>query len=77
MKTCSKCRHEMIQGATEISFSRNAIHIVVKNIPASICPNCDNKTLAADIAFYIDQVLLAIFDAEQPIRMREIVFEAA
>ncbi len=77
MKTCSKCRYETIQGTTEINFSRNALHIVVKNVPASICTNCGNKTLNADIALYIDRVLKATFNREQPIRMREIVFEAA
>lgn len=66
----------MVAGITEINFTRNSLHIVVKNVPASICTNCGNKTLSANIALYIDRVVQAIFDTEQPIRMREVILEA-
>jgi YgiT-type zinc finger domain-containing protein len=66
----------MVSGITEINFTRKSLNIVVKNIPASICVNCRNKTLNADIALYIDHILQALFNIEQPVRMREIVLEA-
>jgi YgiT-type zinc finger domain-containing protein len=67
----------MISGITEINFNRDSLHIVVKNVPASICNNCGNKTLNAKVALYIDRIIQVIFEAEQPIRMREITLEAA
>ena len=66
----------MMSGITELNFTRKSLHIVVKNVPASICVNCGNKTLKAEIALYIDNILQALFNIEQPIRMREIIFEA-
>jgi hypothetical protein len=67
----------MASGTTDINFNRNGFHIRVKNVPASICTNCDNKTLAGNVALYIDHIVQAIFEKEQPIRVRELVLEAA
>jgi YgiT-type zinc finger domain-containing protein len=77
MKTGSKCRSTMMSGTTDINFNRNGLHIQIKNVPASLCPNCDNKTLDGKMALYIDRVVQAIFTAEQPIQVRELVLEAA
>ena len=77
MKTCSKCRSVMTSGTTDINFNRNGLHIQVKNVPASLCQNCDNKTLDGKVALYIDRIVQAIFTAEQPIQVRELVLEAA
>lgn len=67
----------MTSGTTNVNFNRNGLHIQVKNVPASLCPNCDNKTLEGKVALYIDRIVQAIFATEQPIRMRELVLEAA
>ncbi|MCG3155007.1 MAG: hypothetical protein DKINENOH_01605 [bacterium] len=77
MTTCSKCRSAMTPGITDVNFSRNGLHIQVKNVPASLCPNCDNKTIDGKVALYIDRIVQAIFATEQPIRVRELVLEAA
>lgn len=77
MITCSKCRSAMTSGTTNVNFSRNGLHIQVKNVPASLCPNCDNKTLEGKVALYIDRIVQTIIATEQPIRMRELVLEAA
>ena len=77
MKTCSNCRSKMILGTSDISFNRNGLHIVVKNAPAMLCTKCDHKTLEGNVALYLDQVVQAIFAAKQPIRVRELVLEAA
>lgn len=67
----------MTPGITDVNFSRNGLHIQVKNVPASLCPNCDNKTIDGKVALYIDRIVQAIFATEQPIRVRELVLEAA
>lgn len=67
----------MTSGTTDINFNRNGLHIQVKNVPASLCTNCDNKTLDGKIALYLDHIVQAIFTTEQPIQVRELVLEAA
>ena len=67
----------MTSGTTDINFNRNGLHIHVKNVPASLCPNCDNKTLDGKVALYVDRIVQAIFTTEQPIQVRELVLEAA
>lgn len=67
----------MTTGATNINFNRNGLHIQIKNAPASLCPNCDHKTLDGKVALYIDRIVQAIFATEQPIQVRELVLEAA
>ncbi len=67
----------MIAGTADLTFNRNGLHIQVKKVPASICTNCDNKTLAGNVALYIDHIVQAIFEKGQPIRVRELVLEAA
>ena len=77
MKTCSKCRAAMTSGTTDVNFNRNGLHVQIKNVPASLCSNCDNKTMDGKVALYIDRIVQAIFTAEQPIQVRELVLEAA
>jgi YgiT-type zinc finger domain-containing protein len=77
MKTCSKCRSAVISGTTDVDFNRNGLHIQVKSVPAQLCTQCDHKTLDGKIALYIDHIVQAIFAAKQPIRVREVVLEAA
>lgn len=77
MTTCSKCRSAMTSGTTDVNFNRNGLHVQIKNVPASLGTNCDNKTLEGKVALYIDRIVQAIFAAEQPIRVRELVLEAA
>ena len=67
----------MTLGTADINFNRNGLHIQVRNVPASLCTNCDNKMLEGKVALYIDRIVQAIFATEQPIRVRELVLEAA
>ncbi len=77
MTTCSKCRSAMTSSTIDVNFNRIGLHIQVRNVPASLCANCDNKTLEGKVALYIDRIVQAIFATEQPIRVRELVLEAA
>ncbi len=67
----------MISGTTDVNFQRNGLRIQVKNVPAQLCTQCDHKTLDGRIALYIDHIVQAIFATKQPIRVREVVLEAA
>jgi YgiT-type zinc finger domain-containing protein len=67
----------MITGTADLNFSRNGLTIRVKNVPAFVCTRCNNKTLTANVAIYIDQIVQTLFETEQPIRVRELVLEAA
>jgi len=77
MKVCSKCRSVMISGTTNVNFHRNGLHIQIKGAPAQLCSQCDHKTLDGKVALYIDRIVQAIFATKQPIRVREVVLEAA
>lgn len=77
MNTCSKCRSTMESGTSDLNFNRNELRIHVKNVPAFICPNCGYKTMEGKLALYVNRIVQAIFDSEQPIRMREVTLEAA
>lgn len=67
----------MTSGTTDVNFNRNGLHVQLRNVPASLCSNCDNKTMDGKVALYIDRIVQAIFTAEQPIQVRELVLEAA
>lgn len=77
MKTCSKCRSNMIAGVAEINFSRNGLNVRLRNVPAMVCTNCDHKTLEGKLARHVDGIVQAIFAGEQSLRVREVVLEAA
>lgn len=67
----------MISGTADVNFRRNGLRILVKGAPAQLCTQCDHKTVDGKIALYIDHIVQAIFAAKQPIRIREVVLEAA
>lgn len=67
----------MISGVTEINFSRNGLNVRLKKVPAMLCTNCDHKTLDGKLARHVDDIVQAIFAAEQSIHLREVVLEAA
>jgi YgiT-type zinc finger domain-containing protein len=67
----------MTTGITDVNFNRNGLHVQIRNVPASLCTHCGNKTLEGKVALYIDRIVQTIFATEQPIRVRELVLEAA
>ena len=67
----------MVPGTADLEFNRNGLRIRVKKVPALLCTNCDHKTLQGDVALYIDRIVQSIFSDKQPIRVREVVLEAA
>jgi YgiT-type zinc finger domain-containing protein len=53
---CLMCKNEnTVEGTTTVTFERDGMTLVVKNVPAQVCPNCgeayvDENTTATLIA---------------------------
>jgi YgiT-type zinc finger domain-containing protein len=58
---CLICKHQTIRpGTTTVTLERDGLTLVVKNVPAQVCPNCgeayvDEKT-AADLLKTAEQM---------------------
>jgi YgiT-type zinc finger domain-containing protein len=38
---CLMCKNEnTVEGTTTVTFERDGMTLVVKNVPAQVCPNC-------------------------------------
>jgi YgiT-type zinc finger domain-containing protein len=47
---CVICRQaETIAGTTTATFERDGMTVVVKSIPAQVCPNCDEVYVSDEI----------------------------
>ena len=48
---CIICRQsELIDGITSIPFERDEFRLLIKNIPAQVCPNCGEAIVEEDVA---------------------------
>ena len=69
---CLICRQaEIANGFTSISFEREEFRLLIRNVPAQICPNCGEAIVDEDVATQL------ISKAEESFRqgMREDVCE--
>jgi YgiT-type zinc finger domain-containing protein len=49
--TCPICKHgETKSGVTTLVFERDTSTIIIKNVPAEICDNCDEAFLAENVS---------------------------
>jgi YgiT-type zinc finger domain-containing protein len=53
---CQYCGGKLHEGTTEITAKVNNTVIVIKNIPAFVCENCDEAYYSLEIARKIDEV---------------------
>lgn len=59
---CIICRNdETVQGKTTVTFERNGMTLVIKNVPAWICPNCGEAYVDEEIS---DELLKSAETAE-------------
>lgn len=59
---CIICRNdETVQGKTTVTFERNGMTLVIKNVPAWICPNCGEAYVDDEIS---DKLLKSAETAE-------------
>ena len=46
---CLMCKNEStVAGTTTITFERNGMTLVIKNVPAQVCPNCGEAYVDED-----------------------------
>ncbi|MEW6094994.1 MAG: YgiT-type zinc finger protein [bacterium] len=72
MPTCYKCRQKMIQGFTELKFDEDGKSIVVRNVPAFICP-CGESQVKGSIAKYISNLIDEILKIEKTTYRKKII----
>ncbi len=53
---CQHCGGKLHEGTTEITARVNNMVVVIKNIPAFVCENCDEAYYSLEIARKIDEV---------------------
>lgn len=41
---------EIVDGLTSVNLERGETHLVVKNVPARVCPSCGDAYLNEDVA---------------------------
>ncbi|MBM3181050.1 MAG: type II toxin-antitoxin system MqsA family antitoxin [Chloroflexi bacterium] len=47
---CLICRQaEIVDGFTSITFERDEFKLVIKHVPAQICPNCGDALVDEDV----------------------------
>ena len=48
---CLICRQaEIVHGFSAVNFERGEMHLVIKNVPAHVCPSCAEAYVGEDIA---------------------------
>ena len=48
---CIICRQaELIDGFTSIPFKRDEFRLLMRNVPAQVCPNCGEALVDEDVA---------------------------
>ena len=51
---CLICRQvELIDGITSIPFERDEFRLLIKNVPAQVCPNCGEAIVDEDVAMQL------------------------
>ncbi len=51
---CIICRQaELINGFTSIPFERDEFRLLIKNVPAQVCPNCGEAIVDEDVAMQL------------------------
>jgi YgiT-type zinc finger domain-containing protein len=53
---CLICRQaETIDGFTSVNFERGEMRLLIKNVPAQLCPSCGDAYMAENIAIQLLQ----------------------
>ena len=51
---CIICRQaELIDGFTSTSFERDEFRLIIKNVPAHVCPNCGEAIVDEDVTMQL------------------------
>ena len=51
---CLICRQaEIVDGLTSVTFERGEMRLVVKDVPARVCPSCGEAYVEEDVAVWL------------------------
>ncbi len=60
---CIICRQaELIEGITSIPFERDEFRLLIRNIPAQVCPQCGESVLSEETAIHLLDKAESIFE---------------
>ena len=60
---CLICRQaELINGFTSTPFERDEFRLLIRNIPAQVCPNCGEAIVDEDVALHSLEKADVIFE---------------
>ena len=60
---CIICRQaELIDGFTSIPFERDEFRLLMRNVPAHVCPNCGEAIVDEDVAVELLKKIEDIFE---------------
>lgn len=61
---CLLCKSKMREGTTEFVARVEEQIVVIKNIPAFVCPNCDEAYYSIDTQRKIDRIMKAFHEGK-------------
>ena len=61
---CLLCKSKMREGITEFVARVGEQVVVIKNIPAFVCPNCDEAYYSIEIQRKIDRIMKAFHEGK-------------
>jgi len=61
---CLLCKSKMREGTTEFVARIGEQVVVIKNIPAFVCPNCDEAYYSIDTQRKIDRIMKAFHEGK-------------
>ena len=51
---CLICREtDLVEGSTFISFERGEFRLLIRNVPAWVCPNCGEAVVGEDVVIQL------------------------
>ena len=61
---CLLCKRKMREGTTEFVAKVGEQAVLIKNIPAFVCPNCDEAYYTIDTQRKIDRIMKAFHEGK-------------
>jgi YgiT-type zinc finger domain-containing protein len=61
---CPICRQaEIVDGFSAVNFERGEMHLLIKNVPAHVCPSCGEAYVGEDVASQLLRIAKEMSDA--------------
>lgn len=61
---CLLCRQaETVDGLTSVHFERGEMRLIVKNVPARVCPSCGEEYVVGEVAVQLLKQVKALSEA--------------